>query len=211
MKDTCVLNSKEKVLRMYEQGFSCKDICSICNIPMLTVRGYLLEAGFNPRNYRKVSDINKNNVIILIAAGYPYGQIQRLLHISTHLIREIVLNNGLIGFAPHNPRPVELNVKESDISHDCQADLMKLYLSGSYGLSKCASIAAASSNDLLWFIFHLTEAEKQSHEKQIRKFVQQLYNDGVPATAIAKRMDISTSIVKKMIKGFTDSSAKVNN
>lgn len=189
----------KKVLMLYQQGFSCKDISRICNVSLLHIRKYLKSVGIETRTYRKVSDCNKNKVLLLIRAGYSYSQIEQLLHVSTHLIREIVADNGLIGFAPKNHAPVELNVEPSEICSNRLNDLRVAYLSGLYGLAKCAAVTEATDEIFLWFVFHLTDKEKKTHERQLKSNIAAWSKDSMPVTAIAKAMDISPSIVKKIL------------
>lgn len=188
-----------KVLEMYKQGYSCKDISSTCNLPVLYIRNFLKQHGFNTRIYRKVSVCNKDKVILLIRAGYPYNQIERLLHISTHLIREIVSSNGLTGFAPKYHHAIDFKVKKPDASEPTLNLLRELYFSGMYGLAKCFSVANASDDLFLWFVYHLNEEDKVLHEKQVKQHILSEYQKDIPVTAIAKAMDISPSIVKKIL------------
>lgn len=189
-----------KVLEMYQQGFSCKDIAETCDLSLPRIRKYLQDAGFNTRGYRKVSNSNAHKVLLLIRSGYSYAQIEALLHVSTHVIREIVQNNGLIGFAPKFHHPVELNVDTDDVCKTTLWELRALYLSGVFGLGMCAEKLCASDEVFLWFIYHLTDEEKRVHHERVVHNVQSLAQKGVPVTAIAKSMDISPSIVKKMLK-----------
>ena len=189
----------KRVLALYQQGFSCKDISRICNLSLLHIRNYLKAAGFNTQNYRKVSTCNKDKVILLIKSGYSYSQIEQLLHVSSHLIREIVADGGLIGFAPKNHSPVVLTVNISDVCSDALDALRQTYLSGKYGLGKSASLAGISDEEFLWFVFHLTEKDKQIHKQMIVDHITSLYSESVPITAIAKSMDISPAIVKKVL------------
>lgn len=187
----------DKIITLYKQGYSCKDICEKCDMSVLTVRTYLRKAGFDTRNYRKVSENNKDKVILLIKNGYSYRQIESLLHISTHLIREIVIQAGLIGFAPKYHHPVELQVQETEISSDAIRSLNHLYMSGEYGLAKCAAKLQVSDEEFLWFVFHLTKANELVHFENLKKNIHKMLKNQLPVTAIAKKMDISLSIVKK--------------
>lgn len=194
------VTSQEKIIEMYKQGFSCKDICLACNMSALTVRNYLRSAGFDTRNYRKVSESNREKVVLLIKAGYPYNQIENLLHISTHLVREIVMHAGMIGFAPKNHRPVKLKIKESDISLTSIEKLKALYFSGDYGLAKCSDMLGITDKEFVWFVFHLSKEDREKHSANLKSNVIAMYKNQSPVTAIAKQMDISPSIVKKIIK-----------
>lgn len=189
----------EKVKQMYKQGYSSKDICLACGISTLTVRTILRKAGFDTRNYRKVSISNKEKVLLLIKAGYSYKQIEGLLHVSTHLIREIVTQADLIGFAPKYHHPIELNISEKDVSFKKIETFKVLYLSGEYGLSKCAEQLGISDEEFLWFVFHLTKNDIETHTKNLREHAIMLYKSQLPASAVAKKLDVSLAIIKKII------------
>lgn len=190
---------RAKVLAMYKEGFSCKDISLFCKLPVLNVRHFLQEAGYNTRTYRRASEANKEKVLLLIKAGYSYSQIERLLHVSTHLIREIVLNNRLVGFAPRYHHPIVLDVDLDPVSMGLVQALREAYLTGDSGLTKCAERLSVPDDAFLWFVYHLTDEDKKIHCDRIRANIQRLRSDGVPVTAIAKILDVSPSIVKKMI------------
>ena len=188
-----------KILHMYEQGFSCKDISQFCNLSVPVIRTYLKESGFDTRSYRRVSESNKNKVILLIKAGYSYRQIDELLHVSSYAIREIVARIGLIGFAPRYHHKIPLVTRKEEISVSELEELRNLYFTGSYGLAKCADQLNVSDDAFLWFVYHLSEKEKRVHHKLLIRNMKSLYKKNTPATAIAKMMDISPSIVKKLL------------
>lgn len=187
------------IIELYKQGYSCKDICIACNTSPVTVRNHLQAAGFDTRRYRKVSENNRNKVIMLIKAGYPYNQIGNLLQISTHLIREIVESSGLVGFAPKNYLPVKLTVRENEVSTESIRLLQQIYRSGKFGLAKCAAQVKVSDKEFLWFVFHLTSNDKHIHNKNLHKNIHKMYENNTPLMAIAKQMDISPALVKKII------------
>lgn len=196
-----VINDKaSKMVALYEQGYSCKDICDVCNASPLSVRTCLRQAGFDTRTYRKVSDTNRDKIVLLVEAGYSYARIESLLHLSTHLIREVVFQAGLIGFAPKNHPPIELQVKESEISFSQINQLYDLYISGKYGLTKCADKLQITDKELLWFVFHLKKDAKHEHLHNLIKNIRSMTKAQLPVTAIAKKMDISPSLVKKYLR-----------
>lgn len=189
-----------KVLEMYQQGFSCKDIAAVCGVPTLRVRDFLRDKGFNTRSYRKVSVSNSDKVLLLIKNNYPYIEIERLMHVSTHVIREIVQNNGLVGFAPRYHHPHELNIEEKDVSFARLNKFRGLYLSGKHGLGLCVEKTGISDDELLWFVYHLNEEDMQLHHKNLAENIREMVRRDVPVTAVAKSMDISPAIVKKILK-----------
>lgn len=189
----------DRIVALYQAGYSVKDISAQCRLSVITVRARLKAAGFDTRAYRKASQSNKQRVLQLINAGYSYTQIEGLLHISTHLVREIVSENGLVGFIPRTRRVVELEASEDAVMADAVRELRALYFSGNYGLAKCAEITNASDDVFLQFVYHLTGEDKRLHQKNLVKAVKKLYQSGTPITAIAKTMDISPSIVKKIL------------
>ena len=136
----------------------------------------------------------------MIKAGYSYSEIERLLHLSTHLIREVVYQAGLIGFAPKYHPPVELQVDAANISSCTIRELNDLYVSGKYGLAKCADKLQVSDEEFLWFVFHLTDKVKHIHFKNLINTIHKMYEADFPITAIAKKMDISPSLVKKFFR-----------
>lgn len=190
----------DKIITLYKQGFSCKDICVACNMSALTVRTCLRKAGFDTRLYRNVSDFNKEKIILLIRAGYSYRQIESILHLSTHLIREVVSQADLIGFAPKYHHPIELQVDDDRISAKTIDKLNALYLSGKYGLAKCANKLQVTDDEFLWFVFHLSKETKQVHLKNLKNNIHKMANQQFPPTVIAKKIDISLSLVKKFIR-----------
>lgn len=192
--------SQKEIINMYERGFSCKDICLAMNMPAIKVRAVLRDAGFNTGSYRKVSEYNKEKVILLIKAGYSYKKIENLLHLSTHLIREIVEQAELVGFASNYHPPIELNVKEKNVRLSQLSELKSLYIAGNYGLAKCADMLKVTDDEFLWFVFHLTDRDMKKHCNRLKSNVFKMFDCQIPITAIAKSMDISPSIIKKILK-----------
>lgn len=190
---------RAEIIDLYNQGYSSKDICSAYNVSVAGVRKVLKEAGFDTRSYRKVSDSVVEKVLLLIKNGYSYNKIEQLLHISTHLVREIVLHNGLTGFAPKFHHPIKLEINKAEIADDIIEELQELYFCGRFGLVECSDIAGASNQEFLWFVYHLKESDKQTHIRRVRENILKMHREGIPATAIAKGMHISPSIVRKVI------------
>lgn len=190
----------DKIINLYQLGYSCKDICEACNMSPLTVRTYLREAGYDTRSYRKVSDTNREKILLLVKAGYSYRQIEMLLHLSTHLVREIVLQAGLIGFAPRYHHPIKLDIDENNVSTETINKLGCLYSSGKYGLAKCANKVQSTDEEFLWFVFHLSKDDVFVHTKNVRHNIQKMIKADFPVMAVAKKMDISPAIVKRIIR-----------
>lgn len=188
-----------KIIKLYEDDYSAKDICGMFDISALTVRNILREAGFATHIYRKIGKVSKDKILLLVQAGYSYKQIEKLLHYSFHLIREVVEDAGLIGFSPKNRPPVQLTVNEHEVSEDVLNQLSELYNHGKYGLAKCAEQVGASDKEFLWFVFHLNPNTQAQHNNHLRIHIKKMYSDGTPVTAIAKKMSISPAIVKKFI------------
>lgn len=190
---------EDKIVELYQNGYSAKDICKECHVSTLYVRNVLRCAGFNTRTYRKISENNKDKILLLIKNGYSYNQIGNLLGCSFHLVREVVEGADMVGFAPKNHPPIELAVTEEQTSLDALKRLKELYLSGDYGLSRCADLAFASDADFLWFVYHLTPEEVELHENQLVTHIRNLHVCGRPPMAIAKSLDVSPSVVKKIL------------
>ena len=193
------IDLNNKIIQLYKKGYSSKDICSYYNVSALMVRNCLRSAGFNTCSYRKISQTNKDKIILLVKAGYSYRQIESLLQISFHFIREVIEAVGLIGYAPRNYQPIQLEIKEEEISIVQINKLQELYCSGKYGLAKCSAQIQVTDKEFLWFVFHLTEEDKVKHNKRLSANIKKMYTNNIPITAIAKKMEISPSIIKKII------------
>lgn len=200
MKCNTQESPESTILQLYQKGYSCKNISEICKIPLTQVSQTLQKNGFATQDYKRISKINERNVVLLIKSGYSYNQIEQILHVSSHVSREIVMRNGLLGFAPYNHPPVKLSVDKEKVDKDKLQKLRVLYLSGKLGLSKCADLIAASDEDLLWFIFYLTPTEKHIHSEKLYHTIKKMSQDNIPASVIAKSIDISLSLVKKHLK-----------
>lgn len=198
MAKKCTVEPSE-IIKLYKDGYSAKDICSIFDISALTVRKILREAGFSTHIYRKTEKVNKDKILLLVQAGYSYKQIEKLLHYSFHLIREVVEEAGLIGFSPKNRPPIQLVVNENEVSMDILKQLTELYDLGKCSLAKCAEQVGASDKEFLWFVFHINPNDQAHHNNQLKINILKMYSNGIPITAIAKKMSISPSIVKKII------------
>lgn len=188
-----------EIIKLYEDGYSAKDICDMFDVSALTVRNILRNAGFATHTYRKTEQVNKDKILLLVQAGYSYRQTEALLHCSFHLIREVMEAAGLIGVSPKNRPPVQLTVKESEVSSDIIKQLSELYYLGKCGLAKCADQVGASDKEFLWFVFHLNDDDQAKHNKHLRINIMKLYAGGIPISVIAKKMCISRAIVKKII------------
>ena len=201
MSKVNTIEASAQIIELYKQGYSSKDICRICNVSVLLVRKCLQSAGFDTKSYRKASESVKEKVLLLIKAGYSYNKIENLLCVSTHLIREIVMSNGFLGFASNYHHPIQLSVEETEVSLAKIETLKLLYLKGVYGLVKCAVKCDVSDEEFLWFVFHLTGEEKEIHLINLKSQIKKLYFvQYIPVAAIAKKLDISPSLVKKYIK-----------
>lgn len=199
MADNCSESLDIDVGQLYKQGLSCKDIASAYKMPILSVRAELRALGFDTRSYRKVSAYDKDKVILLIKAGYSYSQIENLLHFSTHLIRGIVEQNGMVGCVPKNHPPIQLNVEKDAVSLVTIGRLRDLYFAGTYGLSKCAKEIDVSDDEFMWFVYHLTGDDILQHRKLLISRMKCLINDGLSVATAAKMLGISPAIVKRYI------------
>ena len=79
MKRNMVPIVPEKLIDLYEQGYSIKEIALEEKISAPRVRACLQAAGFDTSSYRNVSKENKYWVVLMIKAGYSYRQIGELL------------------------------------------------------------------------------------------------------------------------------------
>lgn len=192
--------SPSKIIKLYKDGYSAKDICGMFNISALSVRNILRDAGFTTHIYRKTEKFNKDKILLLVQAGYSYKQIEALLHYSFYLIREVVEDAGLIGFSPKNRPPVQLTVNKCEVSVDILKRLKEVYSLGECGLAKCTELVGASDKDFLWFVFHLNHNDQVQHNNHLKFNILKMYSEGIPVTAIAKKMSISPAIVKKFIR-----------
>lgn len=198
---TQVYNSnKNEIIELYKKGFSINDISDKLNLAVIPIRKILNESGFETKDYRKCSQNNYDKAILLVRAGYPHVQVASLLNISSHLLREFVSRAGLIGYSPNNPVPVKLEDKIYTVTDEMVVKFKSLYLSGTYGLAKCAQELELSDDDFLWIVYHLSQNEKKTHQEKLCSNIKSTYMKEKSVNYVAKNLDISLAVVKKIVQ-----------
>lgn len=108
---------EEKIIEMYKEGYSQKEICSELNILYILTNKVLTSYGFDTKSYRKLPDEIRQNVCFMIKEGYKQQYISDILDISIHMVRDISYTNNLQGVS-ENKRYLDDKEKIIDLYTD---------------------------------------------------------------------------------------------
>ena len=86
---------EKQIIKLYEAGYSQKEICNMLDLKFIYTNAVLTENGFDTKSYRKIPDSIKNFVCFMIKEGFQQKTISDILDISIHVVRDICYHNNL--------------------------------------------------------------------------------------------------------------------
>ena len=60
---------EKQIIKLYEAGYSQKEICNMLDLKFIYTNAVLTENGFDTKSYRKIPDSIKNFVCFMIKEG----------------------------------------------------------------------------------------------------------------------------------------------
>lgn len=192
------LNNKEtkrKVIDYYEKGYSQKDIQKITRIPLNIIRSILTNYGAPTKSYRAIPLEVKNIIKLLISTEkYSYRMISNFLDISFHVVREVKekADTDLID---------DNDFVHSDVKAEICEKFIKEYVKG------CSFLYLYDKYKLeLQHVDSLVKEIKRdktilpTHQKNLNKKIKNLLLKEYPVNMVAKKLNISVSLVRKQQK-----------
>lgn len=191
-----------KIISLYQEGYSQKDIASMFKIQVYDLRELLKENGFDTKTYRKVAGHKKELVAQLIQHGFSYSEIANTLDISYHLIREIAKARNVMGGSLVY---MKIAIPKPDIDKELFHSFLEEYEAGTCGFIKLMekyfveeSNPAYPIDVALYLCQYINEQNLVAvHHKNIYSVIHQRLSEGIEPNVIAKQMEISFSLVKR--------------
>ena len=86
---------EERIITLYGQGYTQKQICEMLGLQFYRVNKCLREHNVKTGQTKRTPDEIRNLVVILVRQGIPQADIADMLDISIHNVRDITYQNGL--------------------------------------------------------------------------------------------------------------------
>lgn len=189
------MNSRDAILNLYEQGYSKDAICRTLDKAPAAVGKVLTEAGFHTEDYHKMEPELKRIVFALLPHHVSYKDIEEYCDVSADAIRDLVAR---MGYRRGKCYRTYLSVSNDELSFPAFPEFVRRYEAGESfpALIKELGVSDDKVYPLWWYAW----AHKLSgiHRDNLSGRVEALLEEDLPATAIAHRLHISPSIVRRV-------------
>lgn len=192
--------SDEKIIELYENGWSINDIVARYKIQLIYVRKLLQDKGIATHKYRSAPEFWKLCVFNLLAGGFPTPYVSKVTDISPHLIREFLSVEHLkVEHLRADHDACQLNLNSSDRLLDFE-NFLQAYRSGGCGFMNCISSARIPPEYCCWVVSRLKASDIEMHTTNLRMKIDELRKLHVSSASIAKKLGVSVSIVRNIVK-----------
>ena len=195
MADTRLPIDDSTIVALFRAGYSQNDIVGRYNVSVLHTRAVLQDAGEDTRGFRALSDTAQRVIALLVQAGVYYRDIETVCDVSFHAVRDFVERHGLRGERGH--RPVSF-VVPGDTVFVSKDDFLQGYLSGT---SFFGMVTRLSLDDTEIVLAHRSISAEHivQHRANLRLRIEQEHTNGLSPAGIARKLDISRSIVRNLL------------
>lgn len=183
------------IIALFRAGYSQNDIVGRYNVSVLHTRAVLQSAGEDTRGFRALSDTAQRVIELLVQAGVYYRDIETVCDVSFHAVRDFVERRGLQGKRGH--RIVTFSVP-MDTPFKRKDEFLQGYLSG---ISFFGMVSLLSLDDPEIVLAHRSISAEHivKHRANLRARIEQEHTSGLSPAGIARKLDISRSIVRNLL------------
>lgn len=195
MADTRSPIDDSTIIALFRAGYSQNDIANRYNVSVLHTRAVLQRAGENTRGFRALSDTAQRVIELLVQAGVFYRDIETVCDVSFHAVRDFVERRGLQGKRGH--RTVTFIVPKG-LKFQRMDEFLQGYLSGT---SFFSMVSLLSLDDTEIILAHRAVSAEHivKHRANLRIRIEQEHAEGLSPAGIARKLDISRSIVRDLL------------
>ena len=115
---------EEKIIALYEQGYSQKQICEMLDLQFYSVNKCLTRHGIKTGHTKRTPDEIRNLIIFLVKQGKQQSDIAEMLDVSIHNVRDITYENGLSGVTCKKRRELNHQIIKDKYSHGKTIDII---------------------------------------------------------------------------------------
>lgn len=183
------------IISLFRAGYSQNDIVSRYDVTFLRTRAVLQGAGEDTRGFRTLSDTAQRVIELLVKAGVYYRDIETVCDVSFHAVRDFVERRDLQGKRGH--RRVTFTVPKDMVFED-KFEFLQGYLSG---ISFFSMVSLLSLDDTGIVLAHRAVSAEHivKHRANLRIRIEQEHTKGLSPAGIARKLDISRSIVRELL------------
>lgn len=185
------------IIALFRAGYSQNDIASRYNVSVLHTRAVLQNAGEDTRSFRSLSVTAQRVITLLVKAGVYYRDIETVCDVSFHAVRDFVERQGLQGKRGH--RAVTFVVPRS-LEFKREDEFLQGYLSGTSFFSM-VSLLSLDDTEIILAHRSVNSEHIVTHRSNLRNRIEQEHTNGLSPTGIARKLDISRSIVRNLLSG----------
>ena len=176
------------IISLFRAGYSQNDIVSRYDVTVLRTRAVLQGAGEDTRGFRTLSDTAQRVIELLVKAGVYYRDIETVCDVSFHAVRDFVERRDLQGKRGHR----------KDMVFEDKSEFLQGYLSG---ISFFSMVSLLSLDDTGIVLAHRAVSAEHivKHRANLRIRIEQEHTKGLSPAGIARKLDISRSIVRELL------------
>lgn len=178
---------RKQIISLYKEGKSQSDIRRICGASLKIVNQTLIDAGFNPMDYRKIPEECKKIFFVLWRHGVTYQKASNVMDLSFDAVRD---------FVERTPKIVRTTYMQPnfDVSEDHKA-LVNMYVSGLTFFEICAKEGLDDERILQFYSLLSPEVLRKHSNKLCRRLRRKDMNRNT-VYSLARKYGISVSVVK---------------
>lgn len=179
---------------MFRAGYSQNDIVSHYNVSVLRTRAVLQNAGEDTSRFRRLSDTAQRAIEILVRSGVFYRDIEAVCDVSFHAVRDFVERKGLQGKRGH--REITFSVPANKRFRKRTAFLQG-YLNG-ISFFRMVAVLDLTDTEIVLAYRSIQESQIVEHRSNLRLRIEHEHKLGLSQAGIARKLDISRSIVRNL-------------
>lgn len=186
----------DKIVALYNDGWSINDIVAHYRATAKRVRGVLQDKGMETSGYRSISDHLRERILALVTTGIAVRELGERVDLSSHLVRQVLRDRNVTATEWRMQNNVDFSVLL--IPEKPWRDFVAQYVLGNQGFMLCADACGFSPRDCAEAVLRLSNEEVVLHRERLYKNVLSKRSTGLSAISVGKQFGISPALVKRI-------------
>lgn len=186
-----------QIIELFESGYSQQDIIAKYRVTVQRTRSVLTAAGYDTSNFRRLSKPMVDIIVNLLRTGSSFQKIETVCDISYHAVHAVVERNNL-QFVSTMARE---SISRQDLCIDVpeRDEFIAGYVSGESFCSMCHKLALPM-DAIISLYYQISPENIEAHRENLRKHIIEDSKKLFSAAGIARKRQISQSVVRNALK-----------
>ena len=186
----------DKIIELYNNGWSINDIVARYRASAKRVRGVLQEKGKETSGYRSISDCLRERLLALVTTKLSVRELEERVDQSSHLIRQVLRDKGVTATEWRTQNKTDFSIHA--IPPATWKSFVEMYISGNGGFMFCADACGFSPRNCAEAALRLSNEDVKKHRERLREKIINKRSTGLSAISVGKQLGVSPALVKKI-------------